>query len=131
MYRALKGTGNNYMDRFELELKKQVHKQRIRVARENGNDELTNTIYDPNVFILGTAQMDNFASTHKRNYAKTIQLKEERCTEIERENRILLEKMSNIMQNPKPNLYNPNNEYKKSLNREQRRRDLIKITVEN
>ena len=32
----------------------------------------------------------------------------ERDTEIERENRILLEKMSNIMQNPKPNLYNPN-----------------------
>ena len=29
----------------------------------------------------------------------------ERYTEIERENRILLEKMSNIMQNPKPNLY--------------------------
>ena len=72
MYRALQGTGNNYMDRFELELKKQVHKQRIRVARNNGNDELTNTIYDPNVFILGTAQMDNFASTHIRNYAKTI-----------------------------------------------------------
>ena len=51
------------------------------------------------------------------------------------------------MQNPKPNLYNPgkyigfkSNSYenfyigngpKKSLNREQRRRDLIKITVEN
>lgn len=31
----------------------------------------------------------------------------ERYTEIERENRILLEKMSNIMQNPKPKLYNP------------------------
>ena len=39
--------------------------------------------------------------------------------------------MSNIMQNPKPNLYNPNLDYKRSLNREQRRRDLIKITVEN
>jgi hypothetical protein len=30
-------------------------------------------------------------------------------TEIERENRILLEKMSNIMQDPKPKLYNPSN----------------------
>ena len=30
-----------------------------------------------------------------------------RYTEIERENRILLEKMSNIMQSNKPNLYNP------------------------
>lgn len=56
---------------------------------------------------------------------------EQRYTEIERENRILLEKMSNIMQNPKPNLYKPNQDLKKSLNREQRRRDLIKITVEN
>lgn len=51
------------------------------------------------------------------------------------------------MQNPKPNLYHPGksislinvihtkfcigNGPKKSLNREQRRRDLIKITVEN
>mmetsp|Transcript_12980 Transcript_12980/g.21947 ORF Transcript_12980/g.21947 Transcript_12980/m.21947 type:complete len:130 (+) Transcript_12980:235-624(+) len=39
--------------------------------------------------------------------------------------------MSNIMQNPKPSLYNPGQGQKKSLNREQRRRDLIKITVEN
>ena len=31
----------------------------------------------------------------------------DRYTEIERENRILLEKMSNIMQSTKPNLYNP------------------------
>ena len=42
----------------------------------------------------------------------------ERYTEIERENRILLEKMSHIMQNPKPNLYNPNEPKLKSLNRE-------------
>ena len=76
----------------------------------------------------------------------------ERFTEIERENRILLEKMSNIMQNPKPSLYNPSKllfhtknimkmfliyfhisdiKIKPSLNRDQRRRDLIKITVEN
>ena len=40
-----------------------------------------------------------------------------RYTEIERENRILLEKMSNIMQNPKPALYNPKVVEKASLNR--------------
>ena len=40
-----------------------------------------------------------------------------RYTEIERENRILLEKMSNIMQNPRPNLYNPVRIEKSSLNR--------------
>ena len=68
----------------------------------------------------------------------------ERYTEIERENRILLEKMSNIMQNPKPSLYNPRKRFyfdfkkkvialneKRSLNRDRRRRDLVKITMEN
>lgn len=54
-----------------------------------------------------------------------------RYTEIERENRILLEKMSNIMQNPKPNLYNPVRVEKASLNRIQRKKELMKITVEN
>ena len=34
-----------------------------------------------------------------------------RYTEIERENRILLEKMSNIMQSHKPALYNPSKLY--------------------
>ncbi len=36
-------------------------------------------------------------------------------TEIERENRILLEKMSNIMQDPKPKLYNPSNKSNNSF----------------
>ena len=54
-----------------------------------------------------------------------------RYTEIERENRILLEKMSNIMQNPKPALYNPMRVEKASLNRNQRKKELMKITVEN
>ena len=54
-----------------------------------------------------------------------------RYTEIERENRILLEKMSNIMQNPKPSLYNPMRVEKASLNRVQRKKELMKITVEN
>ncbi len=54
-----------------------------------------------------------------------------RYTEIERENRILLEKMSNIMQKNKPNLYNPNRVEKASLNRVQRKNELMKITVEN
>ena len=54
-----------------------------------------------------------------------------RYTEIERENRILLEKMSNIMQNPRPNLYNPDRNQKASLNRVQRKKEMMKITVEN
>jgi hypothetical protein len=39
--------------------------------------------------------------------------------------------MSNIMQNPKPSLYAPDAKPKKSLNREKRRQDLVKITLEN
>ena len=39
--------------------------------------------------------------------------------------------MSNIMQNPKPNLYNPVRVEKTSLNRVQRKNDLMKITVQN
>jgi len=56
---------------------------------------------------------------------------EVRYTEIERENRILLEKMSNIMQNHRPSLYNPNQLFKPSLNREQRKKELLRITIEN
>lgn len=39
--------------------------------------------------------------------------------------------MSNIMQNPRPNLYNPMRVEKSSLNRVQRKHELMKITVEN
>lgn len=42
---------------------------------------------------------------HKLNQGKTLQLREERFTEIERENRILYEKMLNV-HNRKPNLDN-------------------------
>jgi len=56
---------------------------------------------------------------------------ERKYTEIERENKILLEKMSNIMLDSKPKLYNPKRFEVGSLNREKRKRDLVKITVEN
>ena len=57
----------------------------------------------------------------------------ERYTEIERENRILLEKMSNIMQK-KPSMSTNNIAQqfgKRSKNGDQRRKDLVKITIEN
>lgn len=64
-----------------------------------------------------------------------------RYTEIERENRILLEKMSGIMQSNRPVLFNPGNfrqlmflkvmNVKRSLNREVRKKELLKITIEN
>lgn len=96
MHREILGTGNQYMDRFEHEVKNQVHKKRVTLARNNGDKEFAATIFDPDVFVLGTTHMDTFASVHRRNQAKTLQLKEERCSEIERENRILFEKMANV-----------------------------------
>lgn len=61
--------------------------------------------------------------------AKKEQLQEDRYQEIERENRLLLDKMTNIMQGP-GHRSSPNFS-KKSLNKELRKRDLIKITLEN
>jgi E3 ubiquitin-protein ligase TRIP12 len=54
---------------------------------------------------------------------------EDRYTEIERENRILLEKMTGIMN--KGGLSSSLQPPKRSLNRDQRKRDLLKITMEN
>lgn len=61
---------------------------------------------------------------------KKLQLEEERLATIERDNRILLEKMSYIMRTrgrvDNRNLY----EYK-SLNKEKRQRELLRVTKEN
>lgn len=96
---------------------------------------------------------------HLKTKQKKNQMLEERYTEIERENRILLEKMTNILQNPQgishANAHLStmqagtsnmgatsshqmaqtssvgNIQFKKSLNREARKRELMKITREN
>lgn len=64
-----------------------------------------------------------------RNNRKRQQLKENRNLEIERENRILLERLTHIMNHP---LTTSQKEFRiKSLNREQRKRELVRITIEN
>jgi len=49
----------------------------------------------PAIKVSKPAQMPHLKTKQKKN-----QMLEERYTEIERENRILLEKMTNILQNP-------------------------------
>ena len=68
-----------------------------------------------------------------KSNAKKQQLLEDRYAQIERDNRILLEKMSNIMRSKKGGIdtENPHAKYSRSLNRESRRKDLQKITREN
>lgn len=53
----------------------------------------------------------------------------DRYLEIERENKLLLDKMTSIMQTQ--GLRQQHTRNKKSLNKESRKRDLIKITLEN
>ena len=66
------------------------------IARHEGNNELSQTIFDPNVFVLGTSAIEHYDSVHKRNYAKTLLLQEEKLTEIERTNKILFDKMNEV-----------------------------------
>lgn len=61
---------------------------------------------------------------------KKLQLEEERLATIERDNRILLEKMSYIMRT-RGRVDNRNNYEYRSLNREKRQRELLRVTKEN
>lgn len=57
-------------------------------------------MYDPNTYILGTENMHNFRSPHIKNNSKTIYMKNERCKEIERTNKLLYEKMVDLTYKP-------------------------------
>ena len=72
------------------------------------------------------------AATHLKTNAKKNALMEERFSNIERENRMLLEKMSYIMRF-KGGIDNKNEslQYGRSLNKDRRKRELQKITKQN
>ncbi|XP_055958063.1 LOW QUALITY PROTEIN: uncharacterized protein CFAP97D2 [Patella vulgata] len=61
---------------------------------------------------------------------KKFQLEEERLTTIERDNRILLEKMAYIMRT-RGRVDNKNNYEYQSLNREKRQRELLRVAKDN
>eukprot|EP00164_Ancoracysta_twista_P001578 GFYU01002067.1.p1 GENE.GFYU01002067.1~~GFYU01002067.1.p1 ORF type:complete len:225 (-),score=32.01 GFYU01002067.1:524-1198(-) len=69
--------------------------------------------------------------THLVQNLKKAQLEEERYSEIERENRILLEKMSTIMQQTHFHARSGSAQAPRSLNKEYRKRELMRITSEN
>ena len=66
-----------------------------------------------------------------RNNRKKAQLREERFAKIERENRILLEKMSHIMQHNALDNKCSAVKFGRSLNKSQRKLELQRITQEN
>ncbi|CAF0725761.1 unnamed protein product [Adineta ricciae] len=67
---------------------------------------------------------------HLHMKLKKLQLEEERTATIERDNRILLEKMAHTMRRT-DNLDNRNYYSAKSLNQEKRRRELLRVSREN
>jgi len=67
--------------------------------------------------------------THLKSNKKKIQVHEDKLTEMERQNRILLDKLTHIMKHN--NNDGNHNNGPKSLNRDLRKRELVKITIEN
>jgi len=67
---------------------------------------------------------------HMHLKLKKLQLEEERMSTIERDNRLLLEKMSQIIRT-KGRVDNRNYYQYKSLNHEKRQRELLRVTKEN
>jgi len=79
------------------------------------------------------AVIDNHAPKtylHLHLKLKKMQIEEERLATVERDNRILLEKMSFIMRT-KGRVDNRNDYHHKSLNKTKRQRELLRVTHEN
>lgn len=68
---------------------------------------------------------------HFRINLKKEQLLEERYTEIDRENQVLLRKMAEAMRKPNPYTDEPRESRPTSLNRTGRKKELLRITQEN
>jgi hypothetical protein len=68
---------------------------------------------------------------HIRNNLKKEQLLEGRYMEIDRENRILLRKMSEIMKKPNPYTSETSHNCPTSINKDGRKQELLRITKEN
>jgi len=113
MYRAIP-VGNKICAKRWEQQKHEMHREKIRTMKPSIDTK------EPTV-----CQFD-----HIRNNLKREQMLEERYSEIDRENRILLQKMSDIMRQPTFSMMKeargPN-----SLNKDYRKKELIRITQEN
>lgn len=113
--------GNKLLAKKWREKERKIHMQKLRSVKP------TIDLQRPKTF------------KHLKSRAKKEQMLEDRYTEIERENRILLEKMTSIMQKPNRTSSSFSSErfalqsaqMKKSLNRASRKQELLKITLEN
>lgn len=99
---SLKVCPSKLLEKKWREKERQLHKQKLRSVKSSIREQYQTA-----------PQM----TMNLRNGKKEA-LMEQRYTEIERENRILLEKMSNIMQNSKPTFNQAPLGFKRSLNRD-------------
>jgi len=93
----------------------ELHRQRMRQMRPQ----------------VDTSQPSTCQMDHLRNNLKREQLLEERYHEIDRENRILLQKMSDIMRTPPASSSTRAASGPPSLNRDSRKVELMRITSQN
>jgi len=112
MYRAIPVANRACADRVQSR-NQQLHRERIKKMRPQ----------------VDTAEPKVIHMDHRRNNLKREQMLEERYYEIDRENRILLQKMSDMMKQsghtPRAKSGPP------SLNRDARKTQLMQITKEN
>ena len=96
--------------------------ERINYSLEKNLKELKCSIDHEKPISFGTMKINK----------KKQQIKEEKISEIDRDNRILLDKLTNIMKDQKVfTIAPPKDPRARSLNREVRKRELLKITFEN
>ncbi|CAM9157968.1 unnamed protein product [Chrysoparadoxa australica] len=107
---------------------KACHARHLKKCQDNHRQRLANI----------KSTLDNKApktsrNNHLKSNAKKQQIMEDRYAQIERDNRILLEKMSSIMRSKTKQFdtSHTSSKFARSLNSESRKRDLQKITKEN
>ena len=117
MYRRI-ATLNPILERKHQARQKQIYRERMKKVTKSVDNEVP--------YSYRNLQKGN----HRRNLKKE-QMQEERYTLIERENRMLLEKMSWIMQHNSIDMHNKSRQFCKSLNYPHRVTRLKKINEKN
>ncbi|CBN76673.1 conserved unknown protein [Ectocarpus siliculosus] len=105
---------------------KACYERHVKKCQDNHRDRLAKM--KPTIDCHAPSSMRKVAT---KTNAKKQQIMEDRYAQIERDNRLLLEKMSHIMRKGGVDNHNSTSKYSKSLNKGARKKELHKITTEN
>ncbi|XP_008172529.1 uncharacterized protein CFAP97D2 isoform X1 [Chrysemys picta bellii] len=111
-YQSILPCGNKYLQQKWDKANYEEHKKRIQTAKP----------------VVDTTTPLTYGHLHLK--LKKLKLEKERLSVIERDNHLLLEKMSSIMRT-KGRIDNKNYYQAKSLNREKREKELLRVNQEN